>query len=97
MIPVDHHTYAQTHKLRCKLIFAGFSLLLQALRTESAHEMLPLSRAASEGSDEPAHPHSLAMDIAATYTMKVLIVPLSGTLNYSSGSSHVRTDAQTKM
>ena len=27
--------------------------------------MLPLAHAASEGSDEPAHPHSLARDIAA--------------------------------
>ena len=53
---MDHHTYAQTHKLRC---------FCHALRTESAHEMLPLAHAASEGSDEPAHPHSLAMDIAA--------------------------------
>ena len=40
-------------------------LLHHALRTESAHEMLPLAHAASEGSDEPAHLHSLAMDIAA--------------------------------
>ena len=40
-------------------------LLHHALRTESAHEMLPLAHVASEGSDEPAHPHSLARDIAA--------------------------------
>ena len=40
-------------------------LLHHVLQTESAHEMLPLAHAASEGSDEPAHPHSLARDIAA--------------------------------
>ena len=40
-------------------------LLHHALRTESAHEMLPLAHVASEGSDEPAHLHSLARDIAA--------------------------------
>ena len=40
-------------------------LLHHALRTESANEMLPLAHVASEGSDEPAHPHSLARDIAA--------------------------------
>ena len=40
-------------------------LLHHALRTELAHEMLPLAHVASEGSDEPAHPHSLASDIAA--------------------------------
>ena len=40
-------------------------LLHHALRTESAHELLPLAHVASEGSDEPAHPHSLARDIAA--------------------------------
>ena len=39
-------------------------LLNHALRTESAHEMLPLAHAASEGSDEPAHPHSLTTHIA---------------------------------
>ena len=40
-------------------------LLHHALRTESAHEMLHLAHVASEGSDEPAHPHNLARDIAA--------------------------------
>ena len=38
-------------------------LLHHALRTESAHEMLPLAHAVSEDSNEPAHPHSLARDI----------------------------------
>ena len=40
-------------------------LLHHALQTESAREMLPLVHVASKGSDEPAHPHSLARDIAA--------------------------------
>ena len=40
-------------------------LLHHALRSESAHEMLPLAHVASEGSDEPAHTHNLARDIAA--------------------------------
>ena len=35
-------------------------------RNESVHEiMLPLAHAASEGSDEPAHPLSLAKGITA--------------------------------
>ena len=28
MIPVDHHTYAQTHKPRYKVIFACFCIML---------------------------------------------------------------------
>ena len=36
-------------------------LLHHALQNEPVHEiMVPLAHATSEGSDEPAHPHSLA-------------------------------------
>ena len=58
--------------------------------------MLPHAGAASEGSDEPAHPHSLAMDIATHIHNESAYSSLSGTLNDSSGSSYVHTDTQTK-
>ena len=58
MIPVDHHTYAQTHKPRYKLILHASAL--------GCHEiMLPLEHATSEGLDQPAHPLSLARGITA--------------------------------
>ena len=48
------------------------------LRTESAHEMLPLAHAGSGGSDEPAHPHSLVRDIAAHIHNESAYSPTTG-------------------
>ena len=52
MIPVDHHTYAQTKMNQACLHWAVYET-----------SQLPLAHATSEGSDEPAHPHSLARGI----------------------------------
>ena len=68
MIPVDHHTYAQTQKPRCKLIFACFCIMLYiglSMKRVSSWDVLPLAHATSEGSGESAHPLSLARGITA--------------------------------
>ena len=71
MIPVDHHTYAQTAQTKMKSDL--FMLLHHALHW-AVYEtiMVPLAHATSEGSDEPAHPHSLARGINA-HILKVRV------------------------
>ena len=69
MIPVDHHTYAQT---KMKI---DFCMLLHHTLHWAVNETIqfmrlcftyvPLAHAASEGSDESAHPLSLARGITA--------------------------------
>ena len=64
MIPVDHHTYAKTHKPRYKLILNA-SASCFTLGCQVHEIMVPLAHATSEVSDKPAHPHSLARGITA--------------------------------
>ena len=61
MIPVDHHTFAQTKRKSDLCMLLHHTLHWAVYETSQ----VPLAHAISEGSDEPAYPHSLARGINA--------------------------------